>query len=131
MLTNPSVPDDFCVADPNWDDRIYSDSIRIRIFFLESRIFGFGFENFLARILFEYSNLFPRISNIWNIYFLLILNLNWEFLGALATCWSHLQAPMDKTCAWMWLSLDTFMSFLNMLSQFLLSAFYFPHYVQI
>ena len=65
------------------------------------------------------------------IFFLLILNLNWEFLGALATCWSHLRAPMDKTCAWMWLSLDTFMSFLNMLSQFLLSAFYFPHYVQI
>ena len=46
------------------DDRIYSDSIRIRIFFLESRIFGFGFENFGDRIIFEYSNLFPRISNI-------------------------------------------------------------------
>ena len=45
-------------------DRIYSDSIRIRIFFLESRIFGFGFENFGDRIIFEYSNLFPRISNI-------------------------------------------------------------------
>ena len=99
--------------------------------FLKSRIFGFGFDNFLARILFEYSNLFPRISNIWNIFFLLILNLNWEFLGALATCWSHLRALMDKTCAWMWLSLDTFMSFLNILSQFLLSAFNFPHYVQI
>ena len=39
------------------DDRIYSDSIRIRIFFLESRIFGF--ENFGDRIIFEYSNLFP------------------------------------------------------------------------
>ena len=99
--------------------------------FLESRIFGFGFENFGDRIIFEYSNLFPRISNIWNIFFLLILNINWEFLGALATCWSHLRAPMDKTCAWMWLSLDTFMSFLIMLSQFLLYAFYFPHYVQI
>ena len=49
---------------PTRDDRIYSDSIRIRIFFRESRIFGFGFDNFLARILFEYSNLFPRISNI-------------------------------------------------------------------
>ena len=28
------------------DDRIYSDSIRIRIFFLESQIFGFRFDNF-------------------------------------------------------------------------------------
>ena len=37
---------------------------------------------------------------------------------------------MDKTCAWMWLSLDTFRSFLNMLSQFLLSAFYFPYFVK-
>ena len=112
-------------------DQIYSDSIRIRIFFLKSRIFGFGFDNFWAWILFEYSNLFPRISNIWNIFSLLILKLNWEFLGALATCWSHLRALMDKTCAWMWLSLDTFMRFLNMFSQFLLSAFYFPHFLQI
>ena len=44
------------------DDRIYSDSIRIQIFFLESRIFGF--ENFGDRIIFEYSNLIPQISNI-------------------------------------------------------------------
>ena len=95
------------------DDRIYSDSIRIRIFFLESRIFGFGFDNFWARILFKYSNLFPWISNIWNIFFLWILNINWEFLGALPTCLSHLWAPIDKTCAWMLLSLDTFMSFLE------------------
>ena len=27
-------------------DRIYSDSIRIQIFFIESRMFGFGFDNF-------------------------------------------------------------------------------------
>ena len=73
----------------NFEPEYYSN---IRIFFLESRIFGFGFENFGDRIIFEYSNLFPWISNIWNIFFLLILNLNWEFLGALPTCLSHLRA---------------------------------------
>ena len=82
----------------------------------------FGFDSDL--------NLFPRISNIQirirqflspNIIrifesfssnleyfkhrFPLNLNLNWEFLGALATFWSHLWAPIDKTCAWMWPSL--------------------------
>ena len=62
------------------DDRIYSDSIQIRIFFLESRIFEFGFDNFGDQIIFEYSNLFPRILNIWNIFFL----CNFEFkLGIL------------------------------------------------
>ena len=85
-------------------DRIYSDSIRIRIFFLESWIFGFGFENFGERILFEYSNLFSRISNIWNIFFLLILNLSWE-LEPILICSFHFGTVIFTSfCAYYWIN---------------------------
>ena len=93
-----------------------------------SNIFGFDLD----------SNLLPQISNIQirirqflspNIirifesfssnleYLKHIFPINFEYklgiLGALPTCLSHLRAPIDKTCAWMLLSLDTFMSFLE------------------
>ena len=108
------------------DDRIYSDSIRIRILNIRIRIRQFLSPN-IIRIFESFSSNLEYFKH----RFPLNLNLNWEFLGALATCWSHLWAPIDKICAWMLLSHYTFMSFLDILSQFLLSAFYFPHYVQI
>ena len=115
---------------PARDDRIIRIQIQIRIFssnleYSDSTIFE---PNFI-RIFESFSSNLEYLKHICSL--LLILNLNWEILGALATCWSQLQALMDKTCVWMWLSLDTFMSFLNILSQFLLSAFNFPHCVQI
>ena len=105
----------------NSDSTLFPQILNIRIWighFLSPNIIRI-FESFSSNL--EYfKHRFP-----------LNLNLNWELLGALATCWSHLWAPIDKTCAWMLLSHYTFMSFLDILSQFLLSAFYFPHYVQI
>ena len=87
-------------SDSNLFPRILNIRIRIREFWRPNNI----------RI-FEYFS--SNLEYLKHIFFLLILNINWEFLGALPTCLSHLRAPIEKTCAWMLLSLDTFMSFLE------------------
>ena len=78
----------------------YSDSK----LFSESRIFEFGLDYFRAQMLFKYSNLFPRISNIWNIFFILILNLSWELEPILICSFLFGTVIFTSFCAYYWIN---------------------------